>query len=229
MFSHLLLNKGRLRKIIVEIIKVLKMKITYVYPYEVTQAPIEVDLDEDFIKISVGTEGFIESNKFLVSLWNQINNNISPNNSPDRAPWAYFPGRIIGKKFHVLVLGFIQTDIGELYIALSYRYKGDIDSIHIHSPKGIIKPKDERMLNDLVLKAFKEKDNTKRFLCRANLIPYTKGFVIETYACSLFSLSESKDKDNFLIEFYIDAIDKFDAEQVAMDHFGLANFTCTKS
>lgn len=193
------------------------MKISYVYPYEITQTPIEVNLNEDFVKIPVGMKGVIESNKFLVSLWNQFNRNISPYNSPDRAPWAYFPGRFLGKKSHALVLGFLQTDIGELYIALSYRSKGDIDAIHFHNPKGVIKPQNEKILNDLVLYALKEKDNTMRFLCLADIIPQVDGFVLETYVSSSFCLSQAKDKNRFFIEFYVDAIDKFEGEQVAME------------
>lgn len=91
------------------------MRISYVYPYELTQTPIYVDTEKDFEKISVNTSGYVDSNKFLVSLWNQVNLFICPDHCVDRAPWAYFPGKFVGKRSAVSVLGFCQTSIGELY------------------------------------------------------------------------------------------------------------------
>ena len=69
------------------------MIISYVLPFDVTQVPIPVDTDKDFVKITINTSGYIESNKFLVSLWNQVNTHICPDHCKDRAPWAYFPGK----------------------------------------------------------------------------------------------------------------------------------------
>ena len=74
------------------------MIISYVFPFELTQTQMFADTEKDFEKIVVNTSGYVASNKFLVSLWNQVNTQICPNHSVDRAPWAYFPGKFIGKK-----------------------------------------------------------------------------------------------------------------------------------
>ncbi len=73
------------------------MKIQYIYQFDFSKTPIEVDLDNDFSKFEVGTKGYTDSNKFLVSLWHQMSTSIGPQNSPGNIPWAYFPGGYIGK------------------------------------------------------------------------------------------------------------------------------------
>lgn len=194
------------------------MKISYTLPLDLNQSSITVELDKDFFKITVETKGYTESNKFLISLWNQINIAISPSHSPCRAPWAYFPNRYLGKKSHVLALGFLQTTLGELYIALSYRRKGDIDAIHFHNPKGAIKESDKETLTNLVTKAIQAKDSTKRFLCQSKIELHLEGKKIETYSRETFSLFYSKQSKSSFVEFYIEAIDQFEAEQIAMEN-----------
>lgn len=103
-----------------------RMIISYTHPYDLTQTPIFADRERDFERIPVNSSGYIESNKFLVSLWNQVNTHICPQHCTDRAPWAYFPGKYVGKKISVSVLGFCQTSIGELYYALEYPTRKEI-------------------------------------------------------------------------------------------------------
>jgi hypothetical protein len=194
------------------------MEISYTLPLDLNQRSIQVELDKDFFKIKVEAKGYTESNKFLISLWNQINIAISPSHSPCRAPWAYFPNRYLGKKSHVLALGFLQTTLGELYIALSYRKKGDIDAIHFHNPKGTIKEPDKETLTNLVKKAIQAKDTTKRFLCQSKIDLHLEGVKIETYSRETFSLFYSKQSKCSFVEFYIEAIDLFEAEQIAMEN-----------
>ena len=57
------------------------MIISYVLPYELTQTPMFADTEKDFEKIVVNTSGYVDSNKFLISLWNQVNTHICPNHS----------------------------------------------------------------------------------------------------------------------------------------------------
>lgn len=193
------------------------MKITYTHPLDLTKTPIEVDLDNDFIKVNVETANITESNKFLVSLWHQFNINLSPLHSQNRVPWAYFPGRFLGKKSHVVVLGFIQTSIGDIYIALSYRTKGCIDAIHYHKPSRKFKSSDIEQLKELTANALKKKEDTKKFLCQANLEPHVSGLIIETYIGRSFHLSPTKDGKLLFIQFYVDGVDSFEAEQSAME------------
>lgn len=193
------------------------MKIQYIHPFDISQTPIEVDLDNDFLKFEVGTKGYTDSNKFLVSLWHQMNTSIGPQNSPNRIPWAYFPGRYLGKKSHVLVLGFAQTSIGEIYIALSCRKKGDIDSIHFHKITGKFTDENKSVLSKLVLNACAKKYATQLFLCTAHLNPIIKGIKISTYYTQQFQLYQSN-KNHFILKFPIEAIDRFEAEQIALEH-----------
>lgn len=146
------------------------MIISYVLPYELTQTPMFADTEKDFTKIAVNTSGYVDSNKFLISLWNQINTHICPKHSVDRAPWAYFPGKYVGKRTSVSVLGFCQTSIGELYFALEYHKKGDIDSLLIMRPMGVLKQDEIKKLRILVNNAKVNVDNTLRFLCKAKII-----------------------------------------------------------
>ena len=37
------------------------MKIQYIYPFDLSQTPIDVDLDNDFLKFEVGTKGYTDS------------------------------------------------------------------------------------------------------------------------------------------------------------------------
>lgn len=84
------------------------MIISYTYPYELTQTPMFADTEKDFEKYLVNSSGYVESNKFLVSLWNQVNTHICPKHCVDRAPWAYFPGKYVGKKLRYLFWDFAR-------------------------------------------------------------------------------------------------------------------------
>ena len=55
------------------------MIISYVFPFDLAQTQMFADTEKDFEKIIVNSKGYIESNKFLVSLWNQLNNVSSMN------------------------------------------------------------------------------------------------------------------------------------------------------
>lgn len=191
------------------------MKISFVYPYELTQTPIYVDTEKDFEKITVNTLGYIESNKFLVSLWNQVNTHICPNHCVDRAPWAYFPGKFVGKKSIVSVLGFCQTSIGDLYFAIEYHRKGDIDSLLVMRPTLALKHDEIRRLRVLVDDAKANIDKTKCFLCKSNIYAKLRNVCFGEYHASNFCIVPSD--EGFNLSFYVNAIDKFEAEQQALE------------
>ena len=191
------------------------MEISYVLPYDLTQTPMFVDTEKDFEKIAVNTTGYVESNKFLVSLWNQVNMHICPNQDIDRAPWAYFPGKFSGKKIKVSVLGFCQTTIGELYFALEYKRKGDIDSLLVMRPMSKLKREEINKLKDLVNDAKTNIDKTKRFLSKAKIFAKLKNIRFTEYHASNFCITPNDGGCNFC--FYVNAIDKFEAEQQALE------------
>ena len=191
------------------------MIISYTHPYELTQTPMFADTEKDFEKIPVKSSGYIESNKFLISLWNQVNTHICPKHCVDRAPWAYFPGKYVGKKTSVSVLGFCQTSIGELYFALEYHKKGDIDSLLVMRPTSKLKHEEIKRLTLLINDARACIDKTKLFLCKANVFAKLKRIRFAEYHASNFSIIPRDGGFDFF--FYVDAIDKFEAEQQALE------------
>lgn len=191
------------------------MIISYVLPFDVTQVPIPVDTDKDFVKITINTSGYIESNKFLVSLWNQVNTHICPDHCKDRAPWAYFPGKFTGKKSSVSVLGFCRTNIGELYFALEYRKRGDIDTLLVMRPTSKFNNEEIEKIRFLINTAIDNIDKTQRYLCEANILIKLQNVYFAKYSADNFCITKN-DKGS-AINFYVNAIDKFEAEQLAYE------------
>lgn len=192
------------------------MKINYIYPFDLLRTPIEVDTDKDFEKKIVNTYGIVDSNKFLVSLWNQLNINLSPKHSIGRVPWAYFPSKFAGKKSHVSVIGFADTIIGELLFALMYREKGNIDSLLFMRPARKLTHNEIITISNLITKALEEKETLRNFMCVANIKLNLDGVSFANYVSTNFSLS-SNDKGTNILRFNIEAIDKFEAEQIALN------------
>ncbi len=191
------------------------MIISYVFPFDLAQTQMFADTEKDFEKIIVNSKGYIESNKFLVSLWNQLNTHICPNHCVDRAPWAYFPGKFHGKKSAVSVLGFCETSMGELYFALEYRRKGDIDSLLVMRPTSALKYEEIKRLRHLVDDAKTNIDKTKCFLCKTKILAKLKNIRFAEYNASNFRIAPSDGGFDFY--FYVKAIDKFEAEQQALE------------
>lgn len=191
------------------------MIISYVHPLDLTHTRIPVDTDKDFVRFVVNTSGYVESNKFLVSLWNQVNTQICPDHCIDRAPWAYFPGKFVGKRSTVSVLGFCQTIMGELYFALEYRKKGDIDTLLVMRPMSKLKNKEVDKLRFLIDSAIVNIDKTNSFLCKANILTHMQNMRFAEYSANNFCITQS-DKDS-IINFHVNAIDKFEAEQLALE------------
>lgn len=191
------------------------MKIKYVVPFELTQTLLEADTETDFLSINVGTVGYTESNKFLVAFWNQLNVNICPKHSIGRVPWAYYPGKYRDKKKAVSVIGFANTSIGELYFALQYKTKGNIDALLVMKPYEALKRDEEKQLRKYVDNALAEKDRPRMFLCEAPIALAEKGVTMYEYKTEAFSVTPNSD-GGFLLSFNIAAIDKFEAEQAAL-------------
>lgn len=107
----------------------LKIRVsTPLLPYVVK----EVDYD-DFERIDVGLKGEENSNHFLWKLWALFDAQYAPSHANGYVPWAYLPQKYKGKKNQVLVLGNINTSLGNFHVAISYVKKGDIDSICFYS------------------------------------------------------------------------------------------------
>ena len=90
-----------------------------------------VDFD-DFERKDVGIQGLENANHFLWKLWHLFDLQYAPT-SNSCAPWAYLPQKLYGKKNNIMVLGNINTALGNFQVAISYVKKGDIDSICFYS------------------------------------------------------------------------------------------------
>lgn len=191
------------------------MTITFVYPFDLAQTPINVDSEKDFVRIAVNSSGYVESNKFLISLWNQVNTCICPDHCVDRAPWAYFPGKFVGKTSAISVLGFCNTSIGDLYFALEYRKKGDIDTLLVMRTTSKLKHEEIKRLKLLVENAKANMNNTNCYLCKAIIYAEMKNIYFTEYTANNFGISQSD--GGFMFRFYVNAIDKFEAEQQALE------------
>lgn len=191
------------------------MIISYVHPLDVARTPISVDTDKDFAKIAINTSGYAESNKFLISLWNQVNTHICPDHCKDRAPWAYFPAKFSGKKSAVSAIGFCQTSMGDLYFALEYHKKGDIDTLLVMRPTSKLSNEEIEKIRFLIYTAIDNIDKTKRYLCEATILIKLQNAYFAEYNANNFCIT--KTNKGSVLNFYVNAIDKFEAEQLALE------------
>ena len=218
------------------------MTFSIIYPLDLAQTPINVDSEKDFVKIAVNSSGYVESNKFLISLWNQVNTCFCPDHCVDRAPWAYCPGKFVGKKSAISVLGFCNTSIGELYFALEYRKKGDIDTLLVMRTTSKLKHEEIKRLKQLVDDAKTNMNNTNCYLCKALIYAKMKDIQFTEYIANNFGISQRQ--GGFMFCFYVNAVDKFEAEQQALErlyeicafltvetniHMSFDDFTVTKN
>ena len=109
----------------------LPVPINYVRLYSPFTQDIYGDVPLDaFCEVPVNTKGLVESNHFLVSLWNEMNINLHPSKSA-YVPWAYSPRIISRESPKLILLGDVDSRIGNIHIILSLEGKQNIKSILI--------------------------------------------------------------------------------------------------
>ena len=173
----------------------------------------EVDFD-DFERIDVGIKGEIESNHFLWKLWHLFDLQYAPSNGNGCAPWAYLPQRYIGKKNQVLVLGNINTALGNFQVAISYVTKGDIDSICFYS--GIHNDKlTYKKLRELVLQAKDEMNQLETFHYKVELCSHFDKLNFHPYIGQHFKLYTQNEK--IYVSFDVTCVDKYEAYHLGME------------
>lgn len=171
-----------------------------------------VDFD-DFERIDVGVQGLENANHFLWKLWHLFDLQYAPTNN-SYAPWAYLPQKLKGKKNNILVLGNINTALGNFQVAISYVKKGDIDSICFYS--GIHNDKlTYRKLRELVLQAKGEIDQLVTFHYNIELFCKFEHLEFYTYVGRFFKLY-SQDK-RIYVSFDITCADKYEAYHLGME------------
>lgn len=173
----------------------------------------EVDF-EDFERIDVGIKGEMDSNHFLWKLWHLFDLQYAPSNGKGFAPWAYQPQRYVGKKNQILVLGNINTALGNFHVAISYVTKGDIDSVCFYS--GIHNDKlTYKKLRAIVLQAKDEMSQLEIFHYKVELFSKFDKLKFHTYIGNNFKLYFQNDK--LYISFNVTCVDKYEAYHLGME------------
>lgn len=171
----------------------------------------DVPLDA-FCEVPVNTKGLVESNHFLVSLWNEMNNNLHPSRS-SYVPWAYSP-RIISKDSPKLVLlGDVDSRIGNIYIILSLEGKQNIKSLLLYNSR--MKKDDCQSLFETLVEQARTNQNTlKRYACKVYLKSNVEGITFSSYSGTNFFLS--CDDNGLYVDIRLNAIDIIEARQQLM-------------
>ena len=173
----------------------------------------EVDF-EDFERIEVGIKGEIEANHFLWKLWHLFDMQYAPSNGNGCAPWAYLPQRYVGKKNQVLVLGNINTALGNFHVAIAYAKKGDIDSVCFYS--GIHNDKlTYKKLREIVLQAKNEMNQLETFHYKVELFNKFDKLKFHTYIGNHFKLYSQNEK--IYVSFDVTCVDKYEAYHLGME------------
>ena len=188
----------------------MKIKVSNPFlPYNVK----EVDFD-DFERIDVGIKGIDNSNHFLWKLWHLFDIQYSPSTADGYAPWAYLPQKYKGKKNQVLVLGNLNTSLGNFHVAISYVSKGNIDSICFYS--GINNDNmTYKKLRKTVLQAKNEIDQIHTFHYVVELYSNFDRLKIHPYVGNHFKLYSLNDK--IFVSFDINCVDKYEAYHLGME------------
>lgn len=168
----------------------------------------DVPLDA-FCEIPVNTKGLVESNHFLVSLWNEMNNNLHPLKS-SYVPWAYSP-RIISKDSPKLILlGDVDSRIGNIYIIFSLEGKQNIKSLLVYNSR--MKKSDCQSLFEKLVEQARTNQNTlKRYACKVYLKSNVEGITFSSYSGTNFFLG--CDENGLYVDIRLNAIDIIEARQ----------------
>lgn len=171
----------------------------------------DVPLDA-FCEVPVNTKGLLESNHFLVSLWNEMNVNLHPSKS-SYVPWAYLP-RIISKdRPKLILLGDVDSRIGNIYIILSLEGKQNIKSLLVYNNR--MKKGDCQSLFETLVEQARTNQNTlKRYACKVYLKSNLEGIAFSSYSGTNFFLG--CDENGLYVDIRLNAIDIIEARQQLM-------------
>lgn len=173
----------------------------------------EVEFD-DFERIDIGIKGENNSNHFLWQLWHLFDVKYTPETADGFVPWAFMPSRYCGKKNNVVVLGNINTAIGNFHVAISYVKKGDIDSICFYS--GIHNDsKTKRAIRDIVNEAKCKIEQVETFHCKVEIFSNFDKLKFSTYVGDRFKIYTMNEK--IYVAFDILCADKYEAYHLGME------------
>ena len=167
---------------------------------------------EAFCEVPVNTKGLVESNHFLASLWNEMNINLHPSKSA-YVPWAYSPRIISRESPKLILLGDVDSRMGNIHIILSLEGKQNIKSILIYNDR--MKKVDCQSLFESLVEQAKINQNTlKRYACKVYLKSNVEGIRFSSYSGTNFFLS--CDENGSYVDIRLNAIDIIEARQQLM-------------
>ena len=173
----------------------------------------EIDFD-DFEKIDVGIKGEKNSNHFLWQLWHLFDVQYAPVKEKVVVPWAFMPRRYNGKKNLIIVLGDINTSLGNFLVAISCVRKGDIDSICFysgwHNDKSI-----KQKLRVIVGEALNKIDEVESFHFRVELCSKFEKLKFATYIGERFKIYTMNEK--VYVAFDVLCADRYEAYHLGME------------
>lgn len=179
-----------------------------------------VNLDyTKFIEFSVGTKNIKESNDFLKSMWREFNLEVS-HDGKNRCGWFYGPRKIRIKNRNISYLGIMDSKIGRIYVAVSYKKQGSIDNIMFFMTQEDFEVKHKSLFKRLVRQA--KANITKLYLYEVKLSLRGKCLDLdEAEYCLLHSYAHEKfvvyeENSNCKMKFKILAYDFVDANKSAI-------------
>ena len=191
----------------------LPVPINYVRLYSPFTQDIYGDVPLDaFCEVPVNTKGLVESNHFLVSLWNEMNINLHPSKSA-YVPWAYSPRIISRESPKLILLGDVDSRIGNIHIILSLEGKQKIKSILIYNDK-LEKADCQSLFESLVDHAKHNQNTLKRYACKVYFKSNVEGITFSSYSGTNFFLS--CDENGSYVDIRLNAIDIIEARQQLM-------------
>ena len=177
---------------------------------------LELEL-ENFIYLEIGTSNIIESNRFLISLWNEFDEKIAPG-IMNRCPWAYLPNKYQVKEKKITYFGSMKTRLGYIHVAVSYKTLGSIDKMHFFSFECDCSRKPiKSYLKEMIENAKNDMNHTNTFLFECNLTGFNgeNSMILKEYHEEKFSLY-NKNNNSFL-RFIIDGQNHLDAYNQAIE------------
>lgn len=184
-----------------------------VVPPNYLNSSIEVELD-NFFKFDVNVKGLDNSNYFLLSLVRELNEQIGV---PEihRVPWAYFPNRFTGKKSSVISFGNFNSSISTINFLVSYRKKGDIDSVYF----GVMLPHQDinykYVFKNIVFEALRRMHDTNTYILNCKLDLGIKKLLISEYEGSRFQIYN--DGVDSYLQFMLCAVSDVEAEMLCLE------------
>ena len=141
-----------------------------------------------------------------------MNINLHPSKS-SYVPWAYSPRIISRDSPKLILLGDVDSRIGNIYIILSLKGKQNIKSLLVYNNR-MKKGDSQSLFETLVEKARTNQNTLKRYACKVYLKSNVEGVTFSSYSGTNFFLG--CDENGLYVDIRLNAIDIIEARQQLM-------------